>query len=413
MEPLNEINLSKTNQLLNGVFNFFVEKISADNGGDYASYVEKITSRLIFTKIVTQDSINAYKVFETLNARGVQLSTPDLLKNHIFSTLTSNDDVTDQQLNELDEDWAVIITQLGDNNFTDFIRYHHNTQNPLVSKRGLFKSIQQIIKQPKEATLYLKSLGDSALVYAALLKPHDEWWNAYNNEKAQIRHYLEGFKLFKIKQPFSVLMAVIDCNFPKEEFLKTLRYLYILSIRYNVICRFSPNEQENAYNKIAMNITNGTHTRASHIKNCDEFKVLYPNDETFKNAFEYFKLPSRRASKKLRYLLVEIENNFGRTLNYLDVTLEHVCPYNPEEEWHEHFGEGVHDISDRLGNMVLLETDKLKRADFSTKQRAYLETSFRLAKKVAEYNNWDLKNLNRYQTWLANEAVKTWRVDYQ
>ncbi len=113
MMPLNEINLSKTNQLLNGVFNFFVEKISADNGGDYASYVEKITSRLIFTKIVTQDSINAYKVFETLNARGVQLSTPDLLKNHIFSTLTSNDDVTDQQLNELDEDWAVIITQLG------------------------------------------------------------------------------------------------------------------------------------------------------------------------------------------------------------------------------------------------------------------------------------------------------------
>jgi hypothetical protein len=31
------------------------------------------------------NNLNAYKVFETLNARGVQLSTPDLLKNYLFS----------------------------------------------------------------------------------------------------------------------------------------------------------------------------------------------------------------------------------------------------------------------------------------------------------------------------------------
>lgn len=82
--------------------------------------------------------------------------------------------MTNEQLNEFDEDWAVIIAQLGENNFTDFIHYHHNIQKPLVSKRGFFKSIQQIVKSPINATHYLKSLGDFAPVYAALLRPHDE-----------------------------------------------------------------------------------------------------------------------------------------------------------------------------------------------------------------------------------------------
>jgi len=410
LEKLKEIGLSKTNVLLNSAFDFFVKKFITKKAEELAIFIEKLADKLFFTKIVTQNNVNAYKIFETLNARGIQLSTPDLLKNHIFSTLTENDDVTDSDLNKFDEDWSVIIAQLGESNFTDFVRYHHNIQKPLVSKRSLFKSIQQIVKKPIDATHYLKSLGYSAPVYAALLKPHDEWWNVYNNEKKKIRHYLEGLKLFKIKQAFSVLMAAIDRKFSNEEFLKTLEYLYILSIRYNIVCQFSPNEQENAYNKMAMKVFDGTHKRASHIKNCDEFKSLYPDDETFKNAFEYFKLPSRRSSKKLRFLLAEIENNLGKSINYLDVTLEHVCPYNPEQEWHNHFGEGVFDISDRLGNMVLLEKDELKRADFFEKKTAYLATSFHLAKKVAEYNNWDLQNLNRYQQWLANEAVKTWRV---
>jgi hypothetical protein len=410
MNLLKDRNLSKTNQLLNNAFEWFVAKINADSGSGYAKFIEKITSLMIFTKIVTHDNVNAYKIFETLNARGVQLSTPDLLKNHIFSSLTANDDVSDGQLDALDEDWAAIITQLGASNFTDFIHYHHNMQKKIVSKRGLFKSVKQIIVTPQSAINYLVSLSDYSPVYAALLNPYDEWWKHRYKDHKKIRHYLEGFKLFEIKQAFTILMVVFD-KFTPEEFTKTLKYLYIISVRYNIICRFSPNEQEKAYNKIAMNVFNGKYTRASHIKKCKEFKQLYPNDKTFKNSFEFYKMPGRGSSRKIRYLLTEIENNFGRELNYLDTTLEHVCPYNPDQGWYKNFGEGINDIIDRLGNMILLEKDKLQRADFNTKKQTYLTTSFRLAKKVSEYDTWDLPNLNHYQQWLSDQAVKTWRVD--
>ena len=403
--------ITATNNLLRRAFNFFCDKNAGNTGEEIGEFINRFSSRLIFTKIVVQDTLNAYKVFETLNARGVQLSTPDLLKNYIFSVVTQNDDVPDETLDELDETWSGILTQLGEYDFTDFVRYHHNSHRPLVSKKELFKSVSQLYSIPAQAHGYLSSLTEAVPVYASLSNPYDEWWQQEDGKYREAVHFLDGLKLFGIRQPYTILMAAFLRNFSPDEFIKTLKYLYVLSIRYNVICSFSPSEQEKRYNNIAIKIADGEFQRASHIKNSPDYQALYPSDEAFKNAFEYYKMPSRRSSKKIRFLLAEIENNAGRNVRYLDTTLEHVCPYNPEQEWYQYFGEGAHDVADRLGNMVLLEQDDLGQADFDTKKAHYLNTSFRLAKKVAEYDRWDLANLNRYQSWLADQAVRTWRVD--
>jgi uncharacterized protein with ParB-like and HNH nuclease domain len=46
-----------------------------------------MSDKLFFTVITVTDELNAYRVFETLNARGVRLSATDLLKNYLFSVL--------------------------------------------------------------------------------------------------------------------------------------------------------------------------------------------------------------------------------------------------------------------------------------------------------------------------------------
>ena len=411
LRPPQSRSITATNHLLRRAFEFFCDKNMGNSGEEIGEFINKFSSRLIFTKIVVQDSLNAYKVFETLNARGVQLSTPDLLKNHIFSVVTQNDDVPDETLDDLDETWSRILAELGENDFTDFVRYQHNSHRPLVSKKELFKSIRQLYTSPGQAHDYLRSLIEVAPLYASLSNPYDEWWRRENGKYRDAVHFLEGLKLFGIRQPYTILMAAFMRNFAPEEFIKTLKYIYILSVRYNVICSFSPNEQENRYNSIAIKIANGEFQRASHVKNSPDYKALYPADDVFKNAFEYFKMPSRRSSKKIRFLLADIENNAGRKVRYLDTTLEHVCPYHPNQDWHLYFGEGANDIADRLGNMVLLEQNDLKQADFATKKAHYLNTPSRLAKKVAEYDDWDQANLNHYQSWLADQAVRTWRVD--
>lgn len=410
LTPPNHRGLTSTNKLLKKAFGFFMTKSIGESGAEIASFIEQFSSGLIFTKIVVQDNLNAYKVFETLNARGVQLSTPDLLKNYIFSVVTQNDDVSDTSLNDLDEQWSGIVSQLGINDFTDFVRYQHNFQAKLVSKKDLFSAVRKLADTPNKAHQYLQSLTDYAPVYASLANPLDEWWSSQGVAYRPIEHFLTGFELFNIKQPFMVLMVAFK-KFIADEFITLTRYLYILSIRYNVICHFSPNEQEKLYNQMAMKVFDGTYTRASHVKNGNEFKRLYPTDEDFYNAFEFHKMPSKQSSKKIRFLLAEIEQKLGHATDYSKTTLEHVCPYHPDESWHQSFGDGVNDIQDRLGNMVLLENDELKREDFEDKKRAYQQTVYPLARQVASYPQWDELTLKRHQAWLTQQAVQTWRVD--
>ena len=48
---------------------------------------------------------------------------------------------------------------------------------------------------------------------------------------------------------------------------------------------------------------------------------------------------------------------------------------------------------------------------FIEKKTAYQESGNRLALEVSKYDEWTLASVNKYQDWLAAQAVRTWRVD--
>ncbi|MCK5523840.1 MAG: DUF262 domain-containing protein, partial [Thiomargarita sp.] len=414
LEAPNIRGLTNTNRLLNKSFEFFLKK-SIGDGETIAKFVEQVTWGMVFTKIVVQDDLNAYKIFETLNARGVKLSTPDLLKNTLFSIITKNDDVVDGELDDLDEKWSEIVNQLGETDFTNFIRYHHNFQAKSVTKTDLFASVRRLANSPKTAYEYLDSLYKYAPLYVSLGNPEDEWWNDQDEVCRNAKQYLRTLKTFSIKQPFTVLMVAFF-RFTPKEFVKLCSYITILSIRYNVICHFSPSEQEQKYNQMAMKIFyKGELKRASYMKNNDLFKSLYPDDKAFFNAFEFHKMPSRQSSKKIRFILAEIESHLGNPVSETDVSLEHICPYNPTETWIKTFGEGYDEVKDRLGNMLLLSKSANKDLDtkpFAQKKEVYTKSRFKLAEKAASYEEWNKQSVDEFQYWMAEQAVETWKIDF-
>jgi len=415
LEVPNVRGLTNTNKLINKTYEFFLKKTMGNTGKVIAEFVERVTSGMVFTKIVVQDDLNAYKVFETLNARGVQLSTPDLLKNYLFSVVTKNNEVNDNDLNKLDEDWSDVVTQLGETDFTNFIRYHHNFQEKLVTKKDLFASIRRLAASSKTAYQYLDSLHEYAPVYVSLGNPDEEWWSNQNVSYREAKQYLQTLRLFNIKQPFTILMTAFFV-FSPEEFVKLCQYLMVLSIRYNVICHISPSEQETKYNQIAIKIHEKAFKRASHVRNSDLFKNLYPDDNTFSNAFEFHKMPSRQTAKKVRFILAAIESYLGNQIKENDISLEHVCPYNPHEIWINAFGEGYEEVKDRLGNMILLPKRINRDIDtkpFTQKKAVYAASGFKLAKKAASYEEWNKQSVDDFQHWMAKQATQTWKIGYE
>jgi len=414
LKPLKNSRLTRTDKLMSDCFKFFYEKITQNSGIDIVNSIEKITDSMLFTKIIVDDNLNAYKVFETLNARGVQLSTPDLLKNYLFSQVDNNRTVANEELDDMDEKWSEIISELSERNFTDFVRYYHNANYPLVTKKKLFASIRDKIQQPQEAKNYLKNLSKYTPIYTALNNPEDSLWSEQGY--SSVKSYLKAFKLFNIKQPFLLLLTAYE-KFNADEFVKLTKYLYILSIRYNVIAHYSPNKLDKVYNTLAVKISTQEFKRASHIKNQPEFKSLYPSDATFQAIFKYHTMPSRQSNKKIRFLLTEIENKLANTHStYGNWTLEHIIPYHIPDKWVEYYEGQYSQEIDRLGNMTLLTTQENKDCGtqlFDKKQAIYQNSNSELSKKISAYEVWDSETLELHQDWLAQQAVNTWKINYE
>jgi uncharacterized protein with ParB-like and HNH nuclease domain len=414
--------IKKTNKTMLDAYLFFYKKIGQRSGKELAEFVENMTEGLLFTEITVNNDLNAYNVFETLNARGVQLSTPDLLKNYLFSLIhkeTASAD--DDEMEQLDIKWETIVLQLGKVNFSDFIRTDFNAEYAHSTKNELFRKIRKKIISRESAYDYFHRLEKRVAVFAALFSNEDEFWIAKDDGKYKdVQKGLYALQTFNITQPYTILLTAFF-KFSPEEFCKLVNYLVILSIRYNVVCKRSPNEQERIYGNIARKITLGDFTRASKVKNSDDFKSLYPSDDEFMHDFKIKKLLYNNSNgKKIKYLLGVLERKLGNTAlepisNNSNVTIEHILPQNPTESWKKIFEDYADESIDMLGNIVLIDKQSNSNCgtkDFDTKKTFFENSGYYIAKKISEYEIWDREKLIDHQNWLAQIAVGTWKIDY-
>jgi uncharacterized protein with ParB-like and HNH nuclease domain len=140
-------NLSYSNKLLKKAFDWYfirIKKEILEEGEELANFLEKLSDILFFTKITVTDELNAFKVFETLNARGVKLSSTDLLKNYFFSIIGTEKE-NELELSELEKRWNDLIDTLGSERFPEFLRIFWNSFNQTVRKTNLFKTIKKSI----------------------------------------------------------------------------------------------------------------------------------------------------------------------------------------------------------------------------------------------------------------------------
>ena len=174
-----ERNIIHSNHLIRRALAWFRKNIRGQSGEDMAKLVDELVDCLLFTTItVTKDS-NAYSIFETLNARGVKLSVPDLVKNYLFSTIDKDNELHEIEIKDLDEQWEIIVSQLKRYSFSDFIRVDWNSRYEYVGAKGLFKRIKEKIDTNPKATDYLASLQTNSQIYSALRDRSDEFWRTH------------------------------------------------------------------------------------------------------------------------------------------------------------------------------------------------------------------------------------------
>lgn len=419
LEKLPQRGLNASEHQLRKAFHWFKERLKAQvamtatSGRALAAFLDQLVDKLFFTVITVTDELNAFKVFETLNARGVRLSATDLLKNYLFSVI-STPDTHETELKSLEERWERIVGLLGSESFPEFLRVFWNSRNKLVRKSDLFKTIRKRITTREAAFQLLRELDQSASVYAALRDPQDPAWNR------EERQALAQLLMFNVRQPLAMLMACQARFYDAERnaFTRILSAIAVVSFRYNVICNLQTHEQERIYNDIAWKVSSGTLSQVPEV--LASLREIYPDDTQFKAAFaeKELRTTNSRNKKVVRYLLFEIERQrSGQDFDFESATynLEHILPESPSADWSYIEEAKQEGLIYRLGNMTPLETNRnrdLGNGDYTTKRSVYQQSCFQITQAIAEhYDRWDEQKIASSQRQLANIAAGVWRMD--
>ncbi|MGB7414255.1 MAG: DUF262 domain-containing HNH endonuclease family protein [Thermosynechococcaceae cyanobacterium] len=409
--PLNIRSLSKSNQLLWQAFEYFsvhlgnLEEISI-SGEKLATFLtEIIARRLLFIQINVEDELNAYTVFETLNARGIDLSATDLLKNYLFSLFQGPDDLSAAQ-----RQWRRIINTVQMERFPEFLRYYLSLQYTRVRRERLFKLVRQSVKTAQQAFDLLDHLEDYSSLFIALGNSNDEFWRDIPKNKPFVRE----LKLFGVKQAYPALFAAYQ-SFSPDNFTRLLKLVTVLSFRYTIVSSLNPNELEKLYNKAAIAITNKEINSPKQVFGF--LRSVYVSDEKFSQDFELLSVSTKGKKKKVaKYILFKLEADAsGREITEDSFLIEHILPESPNESWRQDFTDPeLEEWVYRLGNLVPLEPPINRRIGneaYSTKQEEYQKSVYTLTQSILA-EEWTPNAIASRQRELAKRAIHLWRSDF-
>jgi len=414
-DPINVRKLSDSEKLLWEAYQFFKSKVEGkfnNDGGSYASFLNNIVGELMmFIQITVEDELNAYTVFETLNSRGVELTSTDLLKNYLFSLVAGS--ATD--LKQVKDQWKKIIDVIGLKEFPNFLRYYLIATRKSMTKEYLFKEVKNFVKKGQDVFDLLDNLEFYAYNYVALSNPDDESWN----QDKEVRNSINILKSFRVIQWKPLAMVALE-KLDEGDFKRLIKSIVALSYRYNVIAKMQTNEMEKGYSKAAINLFTGKTNNVNAV--LSDIKGLYIADEDFKSYFsvKQFNTNNSTDKKLLRYTLYKLEGQEEGGSEYdFEVdngTVEHILPESYPEVWQEIFSEDEYERNIfMVGNLTLLEPQKNSKeaADkvFDDKKVVYQTSKYALTKKLTDHE-WTPQNIKHRQAHLAKLASGIWKIQF-
>jgi len=414
--PVNPRGLPKSNALLWKCFTYYCAKIGEDRdmsskGEQLAALLsETVARQLLFILIKVDNEFNAYTVFETLNARGLELSSTDLLKNYLFSRVNAP---TEKKM--LERRWQSLLETVRAEHFPEFLRYHLLCEYPKIRKQRLFKIVRDRVSTVQDVFGLMDALEARAELFSALSDPHHGYWQENPDAKLPIRE----LKLFKSRQLTPMLFAAWE-KFSPADFSRILRLASVVIFRYTVVSTLNTNALEPVSHATAKALLTGDARTPAAV--FERLKPVYVDNGRFEKAFATLSITTQGQKKTLaKYILSKLETDAsGRACDYETdpATIEHIFPENAPAEWDDAVSpEEGRDAVYRLGNLVLLESAinrDIGNRPYPQKVGGYQKSQYATARVLAEMapNEWTLPLINRRQEAMAKRAAHVWRADF-
>jgi uncharacterized protein with ParB-like and HNH nuclease domain len=442
------------NRRISKCFNYFLEefeKLIKKNPVLFMDFYKKINETLL-VEIDVKTAANAFTLFETLNTRGVPLSSLDLIKNKILEELEKQSSPNSLDIGEEVKSWYSIVESL-DTTQTQvrFLRHYYYA----FKNDSFIKSLPQTLELPakpgksnivdiyskiasKKAKTILNELKDKSKIYSEMMSPEpgDKFYTDYRdliNIGASSAYAL-------------ILLCASKKVFDDKDYARFLNLIKHYYLRRNLTGKPGTNKlDEIMYGLIEFYYKSSSKFTIGYIFNYlfDETSGKSSTEDEFMEALGGNLYDDDRDI--CRYILTKIEESERRPTreqNYPDlwarhgkdyiITIEHILPEGKRlsEYWINQIAPNdpslAMDLREKyvhtLGNLTLSGyNSNLSDSDFITKRDkknsagTYIgyKNNFYLNRKpmnLSEKNGWTIPDINKRTEGLIDTVRKLFGI---
>ncbi len=383
-------------------------KKTADRTKRLKHWVEYIRDNAVVIVLYLLNNQNAFRMFETLNDRGLKTTQVDILKNYFFEQAGEDKGVVQPKWSRT---MGTIEVLDGNDVEMDFLRHFVITKYGMTRSGDVYSKIEANVSGRHRTVEFVTDLESNANDYAAIVQPDHSKWNDYDHHS--IRRSIRTLKYLKVVHTRPIMLAATRVFEPREV-ERAFRLFVNWTVRFLVVGGGRSETLERGYAEAAHEITQRKITDTNGL--AAKLLPFVPQDIAFEDAFAAMSVPKTSLA---RYYLraLELHDKGNAELEWVpnedarDVNLEHVLPRNPGANWPHISLEVAISMHNRLGNLVLLQTSlnrQVANAGFDIKKPFLRDSTYTLTAMVAAQTQWGPDEIKNRQAALAAIASKAW-----
>lgn len=409
---------------------------------------EKLTALEIFESILHEDCTvihvlansraEAYRLFQVLNDRGINLTEGDLLRARTLELLSPTELADYHRAAE--SAWDEILKD-PPTFTTNFLKWFYASviKGGLPDDSELFDEFLAAFFPQHEKTILSKS--DAEAVVCTVKQMQEEvafCRNLYKGKwpvdpEEQIDDWDQDrlnmlINALEHKLCIPLLLAAAS-SLSQQKFLDIVKLLERIAFRYKNISGRHPGSLSNIYYAHAVSIRKKPSAfRISSLKNeLHALQVAKAPDDVFITALSN-KLAYREgtANKSLRYFLITAEYYYQwykgsaqgspkcrdktRVFNFKKTSIEHIYPLKADSSTKVKDLELLKNV---LGNLTFLgpeDNNKLANKNFTAKKRVYATSSVEMNREIAKKRKWSRSTIGIREKELKQLALKVFDV---
>lgn len=360
---------------------------------------------------------NAQKIFESINATGVKLTSADLIRNYLLMDLQS--DIQEKY-------YANYWKKIEDNVSADskmlemfFRLYMAIKKYELAPKTSVYR---EFVNWTEQQQLDVKNLFDDLMVYAKIF--HTLMNEKINSVDRQLRDVLVDFRKINSDIPLTLIMESYRLFSDKKLDVVTLKEIIHIVNGYMLrrsICDLNSQNISKLFPTVLKKVLEKCQGDYSNVIGILNQELIGNNANTSgsymptdKQMHELLYTASVYKRPALRIILDRIElHDNPAPVDLSALSVEHLMPQTATEEWLEEldtdmetYQENIH----RIGNLTLAakhDNSKMSNLQWGFKN-AILENTghLKMNEEILKVAQWNLEEINKRTTQMINRICE-------